>query len=84
MGLEQEIPGYIYKKSKDGGPIRCEPDDSCPDHACDALRYSTIFLDRNDWQPGRHEREYPVGSYGKLLGHADVFMRSQWLTNGLN
>ncbi len=74
-GLVEEIPSYVYAETKDGRPIEEGPDPGCADHSCDALRYLCMYLDSNDWREadGPKDSGYPPGSYGDVLGHAEVF-----------
>lgn len=71
---EQEIPSYVWSKTKEGGPIKDAPDSACQDHGCDAMRYAV------DWFWGREPRdETPErdvcgpGTVGEMVGH------SRWL-----
>ncbi len=73
--LAEEIPSYIYREIKDGHAVRDEPAPDSDDHACDALRYVCLHLDTSDWRSSEENQEhtFPPGSFGAVLGHAEVF-----------
>lgn len=72
--LVDEIPAFEYKESKDGQPTHEEPRIDGVDHGCSALRYSIWWLDHHDWGSVKEvESAYPVGSYGRLMGHDKIF-----------
>lgn len=74
--LVDEIPAYEYKETKDDQRTREEPKDGGDDHACDALRYACWFmLDNKNWGPEVSESDYPVGSYGRMMGHDEVMAK---------
>jgi phage terminase large subunit len=70
--LEEEIPSYVWAKSRDGAPIKERPDPTCSDHAMDCLRYAAMFMWNRDMSMEVSIPEYPDGSLGDLLGHSDV------------
>lgn len=43
----EEIPGFTYRKAKDGQVIKEESDPLVPDHGCDTMRYVTRYVDRH-------------------------------------
>lgn len=45
MGLMQEIDSYVWRKGGDGSAVKEEPVKE-HDHACDAMRYMVMALDR--------------------------------------
>jgi phage terminase large subunit len=72
--LEEEIPSYVWAKSRDGAPIRERPDPTCSDHAMDTLRYASMFMWNRDMSMDRIIPEYPEGSLGDLLDHSEVHL----------
>ena len=48
---EDEIPEYVWAQSLDGRPIREEPDPTCADHGCAAMRYMACFVWGKDYKP---------------------------------
>jgi len=46
--LEDEIPGFIWKRTKDGQVTKEEPDPLCEDHALDGLRYMANGIHKRD------------------------------------
>lgn len=68
--LEQEIPGYVYAKTKDGRPIKEAADPGVPDHACDAARYAVAWVDRFHVRP-EPDTSFKPGTIGAVL-HTDV------------
>ncbi len=72
--MAEEIPSYIYREIKDGQAVRDEPAPDSDDHSCDSLRYLCLHLDTNDWRSSEeHDHTFPPGSFGAVLGHAEVF-----------
>lgn len=37
VGVEEEIPGYVWEKTPDGRNSREKPAEGCPDHGCDTM-----------------------------------------------
>ena len=68
-----EITGYSFERAKDGAPIRERPAKNSDDHACDAARYFSYFLEKHDWTPEEEKTRYKPGSYGDIMGHNDVW-----------
>lgn len=68
--LAQEIPGYVYAKTKDGRPIKEMPDPAAPDHACDGCRYAVMWVDRFHAAPAP-DLSFPADSYGAMF-HGDA------------
>lgn len=64
VGLEQEIPGYVWAPTPDGRRSKEEPDPGCPNHACDSagMALEEIFkMIRRGMSEGLNE-EPDVGS----------------------
>ena len=68
--LQQEIPGYVYAKTKDGRPIKEQSEPGCPDHACDAARYAVAWVDRFHVAPDP-DLSFPADTYGAMF-HLDA------------
>jgi len=66
---EQEIPAYIHKPKKDGGPEVNVPDPGCIDHGCDVMRYVATEVWKTDFRSPKQKRRYEPGTYGYELGH---------------
>lgn len=43
----EEIPAYVWRRTKDGQVVKEEPDPLCVDHGCDQTRYCVRFVDRH-------------------------------------
>ena len=71
--MEEEIPSYVWARSRDGSPVKERPDPTCSDHALDCLRYAAMFMWNRDMSMEIHIPEYPEGSLGDLLGHSEVY-----------
>jgi hypothetical protein len=69
---EEEIPGYVWKTSKDGQPIKEESDPMCADHGCDAMRYAAMFAWGQDLTPEDAKPKFAPDSMGGVLSHDDV------------
>jgi hypothetical protein len=74
--LEEEIPSYVWARSRDGAPVKERPDPTCSDHSMDCLRYAAMFMWNRDMSMEIQIPEYPEGSLGDMLGHADVHMEA--------
>lgn len=64
---EQEIPGYVYRVMEDGKPYREEPEPTCIDHGCDALRYAAVWIWKRDFTVTPEPEGYKPGTYGAEL-----------------
>lgn len=74
---EDEIPEWIYdKRSGDEEPL-AKPDDDCDDHGLDAWRYECGEGWGKRLAKLRAGTEYPEGSYGKILKHAERWARAR-------
>jgi len=71
--MEEEIPSYVWARSRDGSPVKERPDPTCSDHALDCLRYAAMFMWNRDMSMEIYIPEYPEGSLGDLLGHSEVY-----------
>lgn len=69
---EDEIPGYIWRKTPDGRPIKDETEPTCPDHGCDATRYGAAFVHRKDLSHERQPPDWSPGTYGHELDDLDL------------
>ena len=67
--LEDEVPSYIWTRSRDGSPIRERPDPTCSDHALDCLRYAAMFMWNKDMSIEDADGGYHHESFGAILGH---------------
>lgn len=74
--LEEEISSYTWARSRDGAPGKERPDPTCSDHAVDCLRYAAMFMWNRDMSMEIHIPEYPEGSLGDMLGHAEVHLEA--------
>jgi hypothetical protein len=74
--LEEEIPSFVWARSRDGAPVKERPDPTCSDHAMDCLRYAAMFMWNRDMSMEIHIPEYPEGSLGDMLGHAEVHLEA--------
>jgi hypothetical protein len=72
--LEQEIQSYVWAAPPQNKPELKpeEPDPSCADHACDAMRYAAMFLWRTDLGPVPESFTFPKDSLGDVLGVGDL------------
>lgn len=43
----EEIPAYVWRRTKDGQIVKEEPDPLCVDHGCDMTRYAVRFVDKH-------------------------------------
>ncbi len=69
---EDEIPGYVWKTTADGRPIKEESDPTVPDHGCDTMRYAAMYAWCRDLTPEDRKPKFDPGSMGDVLGHGDV------------
>lgn len=68
-----EIPGYVWPQKADGKPIKERPDPSRPDHGCDAMRYTALFMDQYDLADALPDKpKYDPGTFGAELGHEEL------------
>lgn len=68
--LEEEIPGYVWRKHQDGRPLKEEPEPGQQDHSLDAARYAGMFNWRRDMEHPRPGMPmFPVDTLGDLLKH---------------
>ena len=72
----QELPAYVYRLKEDGKPYKEEPDPSCVDHGCDALRYAADFAAWRNLTPEKKKRKRGPHTYGHALGHDAVMEAS--------
>jgi hypothetical protein len=82
--LLEELPSYVWTKSRDGRPVRERPDPTCSDHGVDALRYAAMFLWNRDMSLPERPPEYEDGTWGSLLGHTTLHEQNMGLTNALD
>ena len=82
--LIEEMPSYVWSKSKDGRPVKERPDPVCSDHGVDALRYAAMFLWNKDLSEPDRPPEYEPGTYGNLFGHSDMYLESRGLTDAID
>ena len=68
----QEIPSYVWRTTKDGQPVKEEPDPTAPDHGCDALRYAAMYLWRRDLSDPPVRRDWKKDSLGAWMDHAEL------------
>ena len=73
---EEEFPGFVWMKQTDGKPIKDMPDQACPDHALDCVRYAAMFAWKRDLALELYEPMFPRGSVGDLLEYEDVYDNS--------
>ena len=78
MSTIEEIPSFVWKDVGTSGEPKEGPDPRCADHGCDCLRYLCVWMDRSDWRTEEEEKPYETGTYGDLMGHAEVFEESLW------
>ncbi len=69
---EDEIPGYVWKASKDGQAIKEESNPLVEDHGCDAMRYAAMFAWGRDLTDPTEKPRFEAGSMGQVLAHGDV------------
>lgn len=74
---EQEIPGYVYERTDDGKPLREKPDQMCPDHGCDALRYGMMWLDYSMYEAENPEHKPRPGTADAELGISEFLERAK-------
>jgi len=82
--LIEELPSYVWTKSRDGRPVRERPDPTCSDHGVDALRYAAMFLWNRDMSLPEAPPEYEDGTWGDLLGHTALHEYEMGLGDDLN
>lgn len=75
MGLTDEIPEYVWRRTKDGQIEKEDSDPHCEDHACDAARYAAMFLDYNDWSPLPEKPKYAHDSIGAVVGFEESWRK---------
>lgn len=68
-GFEDEVWGYVFRKTQEGQVIREEPDPACWDHACDTTRYGAMFMARGRDLSEAETPKYEAGTMGAVLGH---------------
>lgn len=68
----QEIPSYVWRTTKDGQPVKEEPDPTAPDHGCDALRYAAMYLWRRDLSDPPVHRDWKKDSLGAWMEHGEL------------
>tara|TARA_R100001082_G_scaffold75000_1_gene43379 strand:+ start:2849 stop:4297 length:1449 start_codon:yes stop_codon:yes gene_type:complete len=80
----EELPSYVWTKSRDGRPVNERPDPTCSDHGVDALRYAAMFLWNRDMSLPDKPPEYEEGTWGSLLGHTELHEQNMGLTDAFN
>lgn len=76
--FEDEVWGFVYRKTSDGQAVKEEEDPGCDDHACDAVRYAVMEEDahpRKGVKPKPQVPTYAPGTAGDILGHAKVWAK---------
>ena len=63
-------------KQTDGKAIKDMPDQSCPDHALDCVRYAAMFAWKRDLSVKVDEPMFPLGSVGHILDYETVLEES--------
>lgn len=74
--IVEEIPAYVLDTPRPGREIKAPeayelPDKRCEDHGCDAMRYAAMFAWGRDLRRKQKVVDYPAGSHGQVLGHAE-------------
>lgn len=70
---EDEIPEYVWRQSVDGRPIAEEPDPTCADHGCDAMRFMAAYV----W--GKDYKKVVVPERPRtLLSPIEDIVKSRW------
>lgn len=73
---EAEAENLLWKKDRDGKPVRKEePDPKCSDHAIDVSRYIVRYLWRHEPRPKQNRKHYLPGGLGDLLRHDQKWKR---------
>jgi hypothetical protein len=78
---EQEIPGYMYKKTEEGKEVRDEPDRGTPNHGCDATRYNAIYKWGRDINPTPKKWDFPkpkAGEWSMAEDFLEVAEKEGW------
>ena len=70
--LEDELPSYIWNRSRDGKPIKERPDPTCSDHAIDCLRYAAMYMWNKDLSVETPEGDYDPNSWAGVLSWDEV------------
>jgi len=70
--LEEEIVAYIWAAADAGKRQVEKPDPTCADHACDNLRYASMFLFGQDLSPHRGKKSFRAETLGAQLDHNAV------------
>lgn len=78
--LTDEIPSYVYREKEEGKAWKEEPDPTCVDHGCDALRYMAVWAWGKDLAPKPEEgpeTTVPLGTMGHQYekSHRDALKR---------
>lgn len=69
---EQEIEAFVWKKHKDGQPIKEDSDPLCDDDGCFAMIYACDWFWGRDLTDEEDTRSKP-GTMGDLMDHDEVF-----------
>lgn len=71
VGLQEEIPSYVWREIKEDKPIKDEPNPTCQDHAADTCRYAVMYVDRFFTPAGPKRKVKVKDTYGYILGHPE-------------
>jgi len=69
---EQEIEAFVWKKHKDGQPIKEDSDPNCDDDGCFAMIYAVDWFWGRDLTEEKDTRSQP-GTMGYAMDHDEVF-----------
>lgn len=80
---EEEIPGYVFKKNKDGQDVVERPDPSRPNEGCDAMEYFCVFEFQKDLLPIEKKWAFAPAPRGKLsvadvTGFTELAIEENW------
>ena len=79
VGVEAEIPGFVWGKTPDGQRSKEHPDNGCPNHGCDAMgmvleeAFNDVRFTESDdlqWEPVSGSIESSELAERRLLGQA--------------
>lgn len=80
----EELPSYVWTKSREGRPTKERPDPTCSDHGVDALRYAAMFLWNRDMSLPERPPEYESGTYGHLFNHTIIHAEAMGMSDAYN
>lgn len=72
---EDEIPDFVWAKTKDGQRAKDDSDKNCADDGCFAMIYAARWKWGRDLTDTR-SMKYAPGSMGDVMGHAEVWRQA--------